>query len=597
MGILSILISAVIVGVIAIVIAVRLLSWLYVKSSGEMAFVRTGFGGRKVVRDGGAFVIPVLHQTVPVNMNTLRLEVGRSARNALITKDKMRVDVIADFYVHVDPDHAAIATAAQTLGSRAMNADSLIGLVEGKFVDVLRSAAAEMTMDDIHVRRSEFVSRTRNLIGDELTKNGLVLESISLTHLDQTGREHLDPQNAFDAEGLTALTKTIEDRRKTRNSIEQDTAIAIRQKELAVQRDQLEIEKAKLEIDRDRELARLAQEQSVAFERARQSMEIAREEAAQKRDARASVIVSDQAIEQAKIRASQEVEEARIAIDRNLDALREAARQEVAQARIEAERRVRTWEIEKQRDVDLASVERSKLVAIAEEQRAVEIADKSKARSLAEASASKARVEATRAAEEIVTAQEVERANRKQALSVIEAERLRVEARSESDTEAMNIETAKRRYETDADGKRALNEAENALSARHTAMKVKLAILERLPEIIRESARPMEQIDEIKIIQVEGIGKSASGGDGGNTAGGGNSNVPPDDRNFADQLVSSALRYRAQAPLVDSILEQVGLNGKSLGGLVAPLANGAGRDEDAGRRATPQAEHHGRNGK
>jgi len=44
-----------------------------------------------------------------VNMNTLRLEVTRGRERALITKDRMRVDVTAEFYVRVQ---AAIASAA-----------------------------------------------------------------------------------------------------------------------------------------------------------------------------------------------------------------------------------------------------------------------------------------------------------------------------------------------------------------------------------------------------------------------------------------------------------------------------------------------------
>ena len=89
--------------VVAIVVAivVWLLHWLYLRSSKERAFVRTGLGGQKVVLDGGAFVLPIVHDVIPVNMNTLRLEVSRGRDKALITKDRMRVDVIAEFYVRV----------------------------------------------------------------------------------------------------------------------------------------------------------------------------------------------------------------------------------------------------------------------------------------------------------------------------------------------------------------------------------------------------------------------------------------------------------------------------------------------------------------
>ena len=46
---------------------------LYKRSSKEVSFVRTGFGGQKVIMNGGAIVLPVLHEVIPVNMNTLCL--------------------------------------------------------------------------------------------------------------------------------------------------------------------------------------------------------------------------------------------------------------------------------------------------------------------------------------------------------------------------------------------------------------------------------------------------------------------------------------------------------------------------------------------
>src|SRR5256885_13226796 len=101
--------------VVAIVVAiiVALFHWLYLRSSKERAFVRTGMGGQKVVLNGGAFVLPIVHDVIPVNMNTLRLEVSRGRDKALITRDRMRVDVIAEFYVRVQASVEAISAAAQ----------------------------------------------------------------------------------------------------------------------------------------------------------------------------------------------------------------------------------------------------------------------------------------------------------------------------------------------------------------------------------------------------------------------------------------------------------------------------------------------------
>src|ERR671911_3080001 len=101
-----------IVAVIVIAIIVYLVNWLYRRSSKEVSFVRTGFLGEKVVINGGAFVWPIIHDITPVNMNVLQMEVMRARDEALITKDRMRVDVEAEFYVRVAPTVKAVSTAA-----------------------------------------------------------------------------------------------------------------------------------------------------------------------------------------------------------------------------------------------------------------------------------------------------------------------------------------------------------------------------------------------------------------------------------------------------------------------------------------------------
>ena len=108
---------------------------LYQRATREVSLVKTGMGGRKVVMDGGAIVIPMLHEISLVNMKTLRLEVNRSGDASLITKDRMRVDVGVEFYVSVNATEEGIARAAQTLGDRTFDVNELREMIEGKLVD------------------------------------------------------------------------------------------------------------------------------------------------------------------------------------------------------------------------------------------------------------------------------------------------------------------------------------------------------------------------------------------------------------------------------------------------------------------------------
>ena len=537
-----------IVVAIVVALAVWLLHWLYLRSSKERAFVRTGLGGQKVVLDGGAFVLPIVHDVIPVNMNTLRLEVSRGRDKALITKDRMRVDVIAEFYVRVAAHPDAVAAAAQTLGLRTMEPEQLKELVEGKFVDALRTAAAEMTMEELHEKRGAYVKRVRESVAEDLTKNGLELEAASLTQLDQTGMEFFNPSNAFDAEGLTRLTEQIEHRKKQRNDVEQDTLIAIRNKNL-------EAEKLSLEIDRDGEHARLSQQREVEIARARQRAELATERAQREQDAEGAQIAAKQSIDAARIRAEQTIEEERIA---------------------------------KERAIQGAEIERRLSLELAEQQRAIAVARESKAQSEAQAEAESARAQAVSAEEKVFTAREVEMAERKKAIDLISAAQaaerdalrltsaaqaekeasadrgaaLRAQAEADADADKIKSMAMRVRAEIEAEAQRMMNEAHNMLSpeARMSALRMKL--VEKAEAIIRESVRPMERIEGIKILHVEGLG------------GGGHGGVPNGESNggFADGLVNSALRFRAQAPLVDQLLREIGIEGGDIQRLVGEPA-------------------------
>ena len=92
-------------------------------------------------------------------------------------------------------------------------------------------------------------------------------------------------------------------------------------------------------------------------------------------------------------------------------------------------------------------------------------------------------------------------------------------------------------------------------------MQVGLKLIESLPQIIAESVKPIENIDGIKTIQVDGL--SGNGTQGAEVANGGGS--------LADQVVSSALKYRTQAPLLDAMLKEIGLEGSNINGLTDAL--------------------------
>jgi flotillin len=102
----------VIFAVVVLAIIIVVLARFYKRATREVSIIRTGVGGRKVIMDGGTIAIPYFHEISRVNMQTLRLHVDRSGNSSVITKDRMRVDVGAEFYVSVIPDRDGISRAA-----------------------------------------------------------------------------------------------------------------------------------------------------------------------------------------------------------------------------------------------------------------------------------------------------------------------------------------------------------------------------------------------------------------------------------------------------------------------------------------------------
>ncbi|EOC7092110.1 flotillin family protein [Escherichia coli] len=512
---------------------------LYRRASAEQAFVRTGLGGQKVVMSGGAIVMPIFHEIIPINMNTLKLEVSRSTIDSLITKDRMRVDVVVAFFVRVKPSVEGIATAAQTLGQRTLSPEDLRMLVEDKFVDALRATAAQMTMHELQDTRENFVQGVQNTVAEDLSKNGLELESVSLTNFNQTSKEHFNPNNAFDAEGLTKLTQETERRRRERNEVEQDVEVAVREKN----RDALS---RKLEIEQQEAFMTLEQEQQVKTRTAEQNARIAAFEAERRREA-----------EQTRILAERQIQE----------------------TEIEREQAVRSRKVEAEREVRIKEIEQQQVTEIANQTKSIAIAAKSEQQSQAEARANLALAEAVSAQQNVETTRQTAEADRAKQVALIAAAQdaetkaveLTVRAKAEKEAAEMQAaivelaEATRKKGLAEAEAQRALNDAINVLSDEQTSLKFKLALLQALPAVIEKSVEPMKSIDGIKIIQVDGLNRGSAAGDAntGNVGGG----------NLAEQALSAALSYRTQAPLIDSLLNEIGVSGGSLAALTSPLTS------------------------
>lgn len=319
----------------------------------------------------------------------------------------------------------------------------------------------------------------------------------------------------------------------------------------------LEARTKTLEIERQKQEAELSQRRDIVNKTAKTRA------AATEREASAQLLEQE-----AMIATAQTIAERRAAAKRVEEMARIDADLAIKQRQIESNRQAATADIEKQRDVQLA-----------DQMRAIAIADKSRAESEARAAAERARADAVAASESVLTAQQVAIAERERQKAVIiarqEAEQdatklvvtadgekraaldrseairteaqaaadaLRIKAEAEAEAAKLRADAAAKTYEVDAAGQRLLNEARNLMSPAIIELEVMRERLRILPAALAESVRPLEKIGDVRIFD------TGSGMPSGGRAG----DAP------ADNLLSTLLAYRANAPVIDKLLAEAG---------------------------------------
>ncbi len=412
--------------------AVTIVTRLYIKTSANEALYRTGAGKPKVIIDGGTLVVPVIHNLNLVLLETMKLEVIRFGSDALICKDFLRVDVSAEFYIRVQKDEGGVKAAATTLGREATNIEAIKKRMMEKLVSALRTVAATMSLNELHQNREDFGAAVQEAVTKDIEPNGFILETVTISQLDQTDIKHLKEENVFDAQGIKKATEITQRQRVAKNTIEKDADFEITEKN---------VETRKLV---------LAQEQNRAFAEADQKAEVANREAQKTRE-----------VTEYKIAQEEEVEKRVVEKDR---AVRASEIQRETALLDEAKKR-ETTEVGKEQAVEVAN--REKMIAVAEAEGR---------QAAAEAKQREAEALEREAAEKVVTAADVEIANREKQKALIASEK-------EGETKLIERQKA-----ADADAYAKVKEAQAEKQAADAEAAAKITLAEAQLESQRREA-------------------------------------------------------------------------------------------------------------
>lgn len=366
-------------------ISIIVVTRLYVKTAANTAFVRTGLGGSRVILDGGSLVIPVVHQIVTVSLHTFAIPIVRKEREALITGDKLRADVNAEFFIRVPADPIKILSAARSLGSKATNEQAqeavVKNLLEAKLVNALRAVAATMDLEHLNTQREEFAKRVAAAVKSDIEINGFELESVTISSLDQTPVADLQVDNIFDAQGRKKIAEIVSKNRVEENIFNRTAEQQIAQQNASttelVSQQQLKAKQA--EVTRDANIQKASAEQE---------REAAVYAAEQKRQTQEAQLNTEQA---------------------------------VGQRTAEKNKLIKVAEIEAQQAAGTAEVVQQQAIEVANRQRQIVIAQAEQRRAAAEAEQLVAEQSRKREEQAVQTVQEVAAAERTKQVKVIDA--------------------------------------------------------------------------------------------------------------------------------------------------------------------------------
>ena len=451
---------------------ITIVTSLYRKTSADLAFVMTGMGGSKVVLDGGALVFPVVHKITEVNLRTMKLGVNPRGPNALITKDNLRSNILAQFYIRVQADTEHILNAARSLGVNSVDAENVEALVSEKLVSALRAIASQMELFEIHTKRDEFAERVKEHVKSDLEANGLLLESVTISELDQTDPKELSDNNVFDAQGKRKITEITSAAAVERNNLERDAEQAKKLRDVTTRQRILELERQQAEAE------------------AGQRTEIAKIQAERSREAQEAVIAQERSVEVARIEKDMTIQAAEI-----------TRQQSVQVAQVAQEKAVQSATIAREQELQRAGVERDQAVELAQRIKKIAIANKEAEQARAEEGALVAKAAQEKANQDVMSVTQLAEAERDANKKLIgarqEIERDKIRQQTEAQVQAFTRVTVAQ-AEQDASAKQA--EARMQLAQAEAQAKEMIARGEKAQQMVAvEVSRENVNVEQARV--------------------------------------------------------------------------------------------------
>lgn len=336
----------------------------------------------KIIRGGGAFILPVFQQAEPLSLLSSKLEVTTPE---VYTEQGVPVMADGTAIIKIGSSIEEIATAAeQFLGKpKADRENEAREVLEGH----LRSILGSMTVEEIYKNRDKFSQEVQRVASQDLAKMGLMIVSFTI-------KDVRDKNGYLESLGKPRIAQVKRDA---------DIATAEAEKETRIKRAEADKDAKKAELERATEIAEAEKENQMKMADYRRDQDIAKARA-------------DQAYDLETARAKQEVTEQEMQI-RIIERQKQI---ELEEKEIQRREKQYDSEVKKKADADRYSVEQA--------------AAADKARQLAEADANQYRIESLAKAEaEKVRLDGLAKAEAERAKGITEADVIRLKGLAEAE--------------------------------------------------------------------------------------------------------------------------------------------------------------------
>lgn len=379
----------------------------------------------KIVRGGGAFVLPVFQRSNRISLLSSKLDVSTPE---VYTEQGVPVMCDGTSIIKIGSSVEEIATAAeQFLGkTREELENEAREVLEGH----LRSILGSMTVEEIYQNRDKFSQSVQEVASVDLAKMGLIIVSFTI-------KEVRDKNGYLDSLGKPRIAQVKRDA---------DIAEAQAWKETRIKKAEAEKESQQAELQRQTEIAEASKEKELKLAIYKEAQDIAKAKA-------------DQAYNLETAKAQQEV----IAQEMEVKVIERQKQIELEEKEIIRREKQYDSEVKKKADADRYSKEQEALAQ--------------KAREVAEAEAERFRVE-----------------------SLAEAQASQTRLAGQAEAEAILARGA-----AEAEAKQKIADA----FKEYGEAAVLSMVMEMLPQLMKEAAQPLSNIDKISVVDTGGGGENA----------------------------------------------------------------------------------------